>query len=55
MWNIAVPIGKKISLNFTHFDLQDGTFLRCYDQVTIFDINGLTNAANKMHGRLVCF
>lgn len=55
MWNIAVPIGKKISLNFTHFDLEVGGYQICYDKVTILDINGLTNVVNKMHGRLVCF
>lgn len=54
MWNIAVPLGKKITLNFTHFDLEAG-FLTCNDKVTIFDISGLTNAVNKRHGKLVWF
>lgn len=53
MWNIAVPAGKKISLKFTHFDLEARDILasRCYDNVMVYDIDGLTNALNKKHGR----
>uniref|UniRef100_A0A8C5G6K9 Ovochymase-2-like n=1 Tax=Gouania willdenowi TaxID=441366 RepID=A0A8C5G6K9_GOUWI len=52
MWNIAVPLGKKISLFFTHFDLQDKGVLptKCFDYVMLYDINGLTSALLQKHG-----
>eukprot|EP00066_Takifugu_rubripes_P022016 XP_011611282.1 PREDICTED: ovochymase-2-like [Takifugu rubripes] len=52
MWNIAVRPGKKITLKFTHFDLEARDMLtsRCYDNVMLYDINGLTNVLNKKHG-----
>uniref|UniRef100_A0A8C6WR19 Zgc:154142 n=1 Tax=Neogobius melanostomus TaxID=47308 RepID=A0A8C6WR19_9GOBI len=51
MWNIALPLGKKIFLDFTHFDLEPKDFLtlRCLDNVMLYDINTLTNAIHK-HG-----
>lgn len=54
MWNIAVPLGKKITLTFTHFDLEAKDFItsKCYDNVMLFDINGLTSALNQKHGKL---
>lgn len=57
MWNIVVPVREKITLKFTHFDLEAGDILtsRCYDNVMVYDINGLTNVKHKKHGRLVCF
>ncbi|XP_042340385.1 ovochymase-1-like, partial [Plectropomus leopardus] len=52
MWNIAVPLGKKITLKFTHFDLEAKDFLtsKCYDNIIVYDINGLTNALLQKHG-----
>ncbi|XP_007562022.2 ovochymase-2 [Poecilia formosa] len=54
MWNIAVPLGKKITLTFTHFDLEAKDFItsQCYDNVMLYDINGLTSALNQKHGPL---
>lgn len=53
MWNIAVHAEKKLTLKFTHFDLEAGDMLtsKCYDNVMLYDINGLTNVLNKKHGR----
>ncbi|CAN9510288.1 unnamed protein product [Ophioblennius macclurei] len=52
MWNIVVPFGKKITLTFTHFDLEGKDFLtsKCYDNVMVYDINGVTNAVVNTHG-----
>ncbi|XP_056264194.1 cubilin [Pseudoliparis swirei] len=52
MWNIALPIGKKCTLTFTHFDLEAKDFLsqKCYDKVLIYEINGVTNALLQTHG-----
>ncbi|KAK0137505.1 Cubilin [Merluccius polli] len=40
MWNVEVPTGKRITLNFTHFDIQAKEFLspKCLDSVLILDI-----------------
>lgn len=56
MWNIAMPLGKKITLTFTHFDLEakDILMFKCYDNIMVYDINALTNALIKKHGKLVC-
>uniref|UniRef100_A0A3B4ZMZ4 Zgc:154142 n=1 Tax=Stegastes partitus TaxID=144197 RepID=A0A3B4ZMZ4_9TELE len=37
MWNIAVPLGKNITLSFTHFDLEAKDFLtsKCYDNIMV--------------------
>ncbi|XP_017289814.1 cubilin [Kryptolebias marmoratus] len=52
MWNIAVPFGKKITFTFTHFDLEAKDFLtsKCYDNIMLYDISGLTNALILKHG-----
>uniref|UniRef100_A0A672HRX5 Zgc:154142 n=1 Tax=Salarias fasciatus TaxID=181472 RepID=A0A672HRX5_SALFA len=52
MWNIAVPFGKKITLTFTHFDLEGKDLLtsKCYDNIMIYDINNLTNGLMSTHG-----
>ncbi|XP_040002652.1 ovochymase-2 [Xiphias gladius] len=52
MWNIAMPLGKKITLTFTHFDLEakDILMFKCYDNIMVYDINALTNALIKKHG-----
>uniref|UniRef100_A0A3B4TUR0 Zgc:154142 n=1 Tax=Seriola dumerili TaxID=41447 RepID=A0A3B4TUR0_SERDU len=41
MWNIALPLGKKITLTFTHFDLEAKDILasKCYDNIMVYDIN----------------
>ncbi|KAM4595755.1 ovochymase-2 [Fundulus diaphanus] len=54
MWSIAVPFGKKITLKFTHFDLEakDIFTSKCYDNVMLYDLNGLTNALHQKHGPL---
>lgn len=56
MWNIASPLGKKITLTFTHFDLEGKDILssKCYDNVMVYDINSLTNALIQKHGKSVC-
>ena len=56
MWNIAGPLGKKITLTFTHFDLEAKDLLtfKCYDNIMVYDINNLTNVLIKKHGKLVC-
>ncbi|XP_058497545.1 ovochymase-2 [Solea solea] len=52
MWNIALPLGKKITLTFTDFDLEDKDIFssKCYDNIMVYDINGLTGALIKTHG-----
>ncbi|XP_068177209.1 ovochymase-2 [Antennarius striatus] len=52
MWNIALPAWKKISLKFTHFDLEprDIITFKCYDNIMVYDINGFTNTLIKKHG-----
>ncbi|XP_053711283.1 tolloid-like protein 1 [Synchiropus splendidus] len=54
MWNIAVPLGKKITLTFTHFDLEGKDILtsRCFDNIVVYDISSLTGNLNKKHGPL---
>uniref|UniRef100_A0A3Q2CBD6 Zgc:154142 n=1 Tax=Cyprinodon variegatus TaxID=28743 RepID=A0A3Q2CBD6_CYPVA len=54
MWTITVPLGKKITLTFTHFDLEPKDLLssKCYDNVMLYDLSGLTNALNQKHGPL---
>ncbi|KAM9792333.1 cubilin [Neosynchiropus ocellatus] len=54
MWNIAVPFGKKITLTFTHFDLEGKDILtsRCYDNIVVYDISSLTSNLNQKHGPL---
>lgn len=51
MWNIELPLGKNIYLNFTHFDLEAKDILtsKCYDNVMLYDVNTLTNTIVK-HG-----
>ncbi|KAK5608459.1 hypothetical protein CRENBAI_025008 [Crenichthys baileyi] len=48
MWYIAVPLRKKITMPFSHFDLEAKDFLtsKCYDNVMLYDLNGLTNASD---------
>lgn len=55
MWNIALPVGKKITLNFTGFDLADKDILtsKCYDNIMVYDINTVTNALIKTSGKFV--
>ncbi|XP_051241548.1 ovochymase-2 [Dicentrarchus labrax] len=52
MWNIALPVWKKITLTFTHFDLEAKDFLtsKCYDNIMVYDINSVTNALIQKHG-----
>ncbi|CAL1601098.1 unnamed protein product [Knipowitschia caucasica] len=49
MWNIVLPLGKKILFNFTHFDLEakDIFTSKCYDNIMIYDVNTLTNRIQK--------
>lgn len=55
MWNIVVPLGKRITLTFTHFDLEPRDLLtfKCLDNLVVYDINGLTNAFIEKHGTFV--
>ncbi|KAF0037285.1 hypothetical protein F2P81_010159 [Scophthalmus maximus] len=52
MWNIALRLGKKITLTFTHFDLEAKDILtsKCFDNVKVYEVNGLTNALIQEHG-----
>ncbi|TDH16323.1 hypothetical protein EPR50_G00018550 [Perca flavescens] len=52
MWNIALPLGKNITLYFTHFDLEAEDILtsKCYDNIKVYEINSLTNALLQTHG-----
>ncbi|KAI9525572.1 hypothetical protein NQZ68_006121 [Dissostichus eleginoides] len=52
MWNIDAPFNKRITLNFTHFDMEAKDFLssKCYDNIVVFDINSWTNALIQTHG-----
>lgn len=54
MWNIALPLGKKITLTFTHFDLEAKDILtsKCLDNIVVYDINTLTNALIVKHGEM---
>lgn len=56
MWNIALPIGKKITLKFTDFDLEAKDILtsKCYDNIMVYEISRLTNALSQKYGRLLC-
>ncbi|KAJ0033684.1 hypothetical protein NQD34_000791, partial [Periophthalmus magnuspinnatus] len=49
MWNIELPLGKKIFFNFTHFDLEakDIFTSKCYDNVMLYDVNTATNKIQK--------
>ncbi|KAK7930543.1 hypothetical protein WMY93_006938 [Mugilogobius chulae] len=49
MWNIVLPLGKKIFFNFTHFDLEakDIFTSKCYDNIMVYDVNTLTNSIQK--------
>ncbi|KAM4603345.1 ovochymase-2 [Polymixia lowei] len=40
MWNIAVPVWKRITLKFTHFDVEAKDILssKCYDNIMVYDI-----------------
>lgn len=55
MWNIALPLGKKNTLTFTHFDLEGKDILtsKCFDNIMVYDINSLTNAQIQKHGKLI--
>lgn len=55
MWNIAMPLGKKITLTFTDFDLEPKDILtsRCFDNIMIYDINTFTNAQMKKYGKFI--
>ncbi|KAM6940692.1 cubilin [Xenentodon cancila] len=52
MWNIVLPFWKKITLTFTHFDLEGKDFQasKCYDNVMLYDISNVTNALIHKHG-----
>ncbi|XP_010795702.1 tolloid-like protein 2 [Notothenia coriiceps] len=52
MWNIEAPLNKRITLQFTHFDLEAKDFLssKCYDNIVVFDMNIITNALIQTHG-----
>ncbi|XP_061582482.1 ovochymase-2 [Cololabis saira] len=52
MWNVVLPFGKKISLTFTHFDLEakDSQESKCHDNVMLYDISNWTNTLIKKKG-----
>lgn len=55
MWNIVVPVGKKISLKFTDFDVEAADMItnKCYDNIVLYDINSVTNVLNQKFGRFM--
>ena len=53
MWNIEVPVGKNITLNFTDFDLEPKALV-CFDNVMIFDIRTQDGLLMKKHGKKRC-
>lgn len=57
MWNIAVPVGKKIHLTFTDFDVEPADMFtnRCYDNIMVYDINSVTNAMHQKFGRFMVY
>ncbi|KAM3623175.1 uncharacterized protein V6R79_007971 [Siganus canaliculatus] len=52
MWNIKLSLGKKMTLNFTDFDLEDKDILtsKCYDNIMVYDVNTLTGAVLATYG-----
>ncbi|XP_047430814.1 ovochymase-2 [Mugil cephalus] len=52
IWNIVLPLGTKMKLTFTDFDLEAKDILtsKCYDNIKVYDINGLTNALIQEYG-----
>lgn len=55
MWNVVVPFRKKITLTFTHFDLEARDLLtfKCFDNIMVYDINSVTNNLIRKYGKLV--
>ncbi|XP_062407656.1 ovochymase [Sardina pilchardus] len=47
MWRVRVPTGKRITLRFTHFELEPAMLGTCYDKLVIYDGSG---AAAKKYG-----
>uniref|UniRef100_A0A667YG15 Zgc:154142 n=1 Tax=Myripristis murdjan TaxID=586833 RepID=A0A667YG15_9TELE len=52
MWNIVMPLGKKITLTFTDFDLEgkDIVTFKCFDNIVVYDISTLGNILMKTYG-----
>ncbi|XP_071378637.1 cubilin [Centroberyx affinis] len=52
MWNIVLPLGKNITLTFTHFDLEAKDILtsKCYDNLMVYDIRTQDNLLIGKHG-----
>lgn len=57
MWNIVVPLGKKITLTFTDFDLEAKDLLtsKCFDNVMMCDVNTVTNSLLKQGQLFLCY
>lgn len=57
MWNIVVPVGKKIHLTFTHFDVEPKDIFtnRCYDNIVVYDISSETNVMNQKFGKFMVY
>ncbi|XP_056135753.1 ovochymase [Lampris incognitus] len=52
MWNIAAPVGKNITLTFTHFEIEAKNILtsRCLDNVMVYDIRMQDDLLIAKHG-----
>lgn len=53
MWNIVMPLGEKITLKFTDFDLEGKDIItsKCFDNIVVYDILTLGDIRMKTYGK----